>query len=540
MALSERYAGATLSSVLAHRAADAAEAPFLVHDGQTTSYGEVDSQAEALAASLAGFGIDAGDRVALVLPPCLEFVVGLFAVARLGAVVVPLSPDLTQAELQYGLRHSECVAAITIETYGGVDFLQRFETLMSTLPELQYLVTVGEEDLWYDDRIFQFEDLLSAGIGRNFAGPDDAGDPDAPFALVYTAGTTGKPKGVGLSHRNLVYAAAGTADVLGLAPGDRVVGLTALNHAFALGPGILGCLASGAALVLTDADDAGLILDTVEALGVTVLYGIPTLFVRSMREQEARPRNLSSLRIGLVAGAPVPDGLVARVEAELCPTLLSAYSLTETASVLALTRPGDAPSVRQATVGRPLPGTRVRVLEEGDALPVESVGDLAVEGPGLMAGGYYRQPRDTRNRLDTDGFFRTGDLGMVDEDGNLHLVGRREEVIIRTGFNVYPREVEDRLRSHPAVDEVAVVGVPDAVLGETICACVVPVEGAIVDESDLRSWCRETLADGKVPDRVRLLDRFPRSASGQVRRVELVRWLRETVDSSPPGSSQAP
>jgi len=164
---------------------------------------------------------------------------------------------------------------------------------------------------------------------------------------------------------------------------------------------------------------------------------------------------------------------------------------------------------------------------------------VAIAGPGVMQGGYYRQPRETRDRLDGEGYFRTGDLGMVDEEGTLYLVARGNDVIIRSGFNVYPREVEDRLRVHPAVEEAAVVGVPDSILGEAICACVIPVEGAIVDEGDLRDWCRGTLSRDKVPDKVRILDRFPRTKKGDVRRVELVRWVQDPDPSSDSGGAQA-
>jgi fatty-acyl-CoA synthase len=214
------------------------------------------------------------------------------------------------------------------------------------------------------------------------------------------------------------------------------------------------------------------------------------------------------------------------VQRHLCPTLLVAYSLTETSSTVCITRPPDPAEKRRFTVGRPLPGTQVRVLErDGTELPVESVGEIAIRGPGVM-NGYYRQPMETRGAFDRDGYFLTGDLGIIDEDGFVHLVGRRKEVIIRSGFNVYPREVEDRLHAHPAVREAAVVGVPDEVLGEAICACVVPIEGAIVTGQEIKDWCRMTLADYKVPDLVRFLDEFPLTGTGKVRRVELSRMIQ--------------
>jgi acyl-CoA synthetase (AMP-forming)/AMP-acid ligase II len=196
-----------------------------------------------------------------------------------------------------------------------------------------------------------------------------------------------------------------------------------------------------------------------------------------------------------------------------------------------MTGPDDPPEKRLHTVGRPLPGVEVKVLDNaGEQLPVESVGEIAVKGPGVML-GYYRQPGETRNVKREDGFLLTGDLGMLDEEGYLHLVGRRREVIIRDGFSVYPREVEYRLQAHPAVREAAVVGIPDDVLGEAICACIVPVEGAIVTGPEVMDWCRVTLADYKVPDLVRFLDEFPRTGTGKPRRVELARMIRAELTS---------
>jgi fatty-acyl-CoA synthase len=530
MALAERYRGFTVPSVLAHRVTTDPERTLLIARGEVHSVGGIDAQAEAMAAGLHSLGVGSGDRMALVLPPCPEFVVSMLAAAKLGAVIVPLNPRETITELQYMLRHSEAVAAVTVESFAGVEFLEVFEDLLVELPELRNLVTVGEEDLWYDDRIFQFEDLISSGAGRDFTASER--DPEGdPYAIVYTSGTTGKPKGVVLSQANLLQTAAATADVLGLTPEDRIIGVSALFHVFGLGPGVLGSLMSGATLVLTEGQDAGSMLDAVEQHRVTVHYGTPTLYVTELREQATRPRATGSLRLALVAGAPVSADLVDGIERSLCPTALTAYTLTEAASTVAVGRPDHGPALRRFTVGQPLPGTELRILEGDQTLPEESVGEIAVRGPGVMI-GYYRQPRETGAALDSEGFFRTGDLGMLDEDGLLHLVGRSKGVIIRTGFNVHPREVEDRLHAHPAVLEAAVVGVPDDVLGEAICACVVPVEGALVSGPEIQAWCRETLADHKVPDVVRFFEDFPRTGTGKVRRVELHRLLARADDAA--------
>ena len=532
MALMERIEGMTVASVLTTRATTDPGSPFLLSGETRTTLAEIDQQVDAMAAALAGLGVEAGDRIALLLPPCPEFVVTFFAAARLGGVVVPLNPRLATAELQYMLRHSEAVCAVAVERDRQVDFLQLFEELMPQLPELQYLVTVGEEDLWYDDRIFQYEDLLSAGTGRDFEVP--GADPDDVFALLYTSGTSGKPKGVELSHRNLLSVGGGTAEVLGLEAGDRVVGISAFFHVYGLTCGLLGSLLSGAAIVVQDDEDAEATLKAVERHRATVHYGIPGLFVSELDILEDRPRAMDSLRLAVVAGAPVSDELVTRMAEHLGATVVTAYSVTETASTVSVARPDDPAEKRRFTVGRPLPGTRVRIVESEEPdgeLPVESVGEIRVKGPGVMQ-GYYRQPKQTAEAFEEAGFFKTGDLGLVDEDGYLHLVGRTKDVIIRSGFNVYPREVEARIESHPAVQEAAVVGVPDELLGEAICACVVPVEGAIVTGDEIVDWCRETLTGEKAPDQVRFFDELPRSDTGQVRRVELSRTVQSEGQSA--------
>lgn len=525
MALSERFAGFNVASALALRATTDPDRVFLATEDRRLTYAEVDSRSDALAASLSSLGVERGDRVALILPACPEFAVSLFAVAKLGGIVVPVNPRERPSEIQYMLRHSEAVCAVTVERAYGIDFLQLFEDLQVRLPELQYLVTVGHEDLWYDDRIFQYEDLLSAGAGRDY--PGAAIDPARDcFAIVYTSGTTGKPKGVELSHRNLVSAAAGTADALGLRPDDRVVGVSALYHVFGLAPGLLCTALAGAALIVADEPDAGATLDLVERHRATVHYGVPTMFVAEILEQERSPRDVSSLRLAMPAGAPVSLDLVRHIRDRLCPTVLVGYSLTETSSTVCVTRPSDSPEQQENSVGRPLPGTEVRILErDGEQLPERRMGEIALKGPGVML-GYHRQPRETAAAFDPQGFLLTGDLGVVDEAGCVRLVGRLKEVIIRAGYSVYPREVESRLEAHPAVREAAVVGLADRLLGEASCACIVPVEGAIVTSQEILDWCRDALAAQKVPDQVRFFDAFPRTGTGKVRRIELARMCQ--------------
>jgi fatty-acyl-CoA synthase len=524
MALAERFRGLPVDSCLRIRAEDDPRHPYLVLGNRRCTYGQVDAQADALAAALHELGVEPGDRIALTLPNWPEFVVTTFAAARLGATIVPLNPRYTTPELHYMLRHSEAAVVVTAETFEGVDYLARFEGFLTSLPDLQYVVSVGEEDLWYDDRIYQFEDLVSSGEGRGFPRPEIDPDEDL-FAILYTSGTMGKPKGVALTHSNLVSTAALTADTIDLSPDDVVFGITSLFNVFGLGPGVIGTTLAGASLVLQEQLQPAEALEIIERERVTVHYGVPTTFIMEMRDPSRADRDLGSLRTGIIAGAPVGEDTVTRIRRELVPGIQVAYGLTETGSTVAVTRRDDPAGKQVSTVGKPLPGVEVRVHDlDGTTLPIESVGELAIRGPGVMK-GYYRQPGETRNVLAEDGFFMTGDLGMVDEEGFLHLLGRRKEMIIRGGYNVYPREVEDRLHAHPAVLQVAVVGLPDEIFGEISCACVIPVEGAIVTGDELKEFCREALADYKVPDLVRFLDDFPMTGSGKVRRVELARMI---------------
>lgn len=524
MALRERFRRRSVAESLELLAAEDPERDFVVLGDRRLTYGQVEAQANALAAALHELGIEAGDRIALNLPNWPEFIVAMFAAAKLGAIIVPLNPKFTAHELQYMLRHSESVAVVTAENYEGVDYLARFEGFLTSLPDLQYVISVGEEDLWYDDRVYQFEDLLSSGEGREY--PRSEVDPEEEvFAILYTSGTMGKPKGVALTHTNLLATAAASADAIGMTGNDVVFGLTSLFNVFGLGPGVIGTAVAGATLVLQENHDPTEALEIIERERVTVHHGIPTTFITELREPSRAERRLGSLRTGIIAGAPASEELVSIVRHHLVPDIRLAYGLTETGSTVTITREDDPQGKKVTTVGRPISGAELRILDlDGSILPEESVGEIAVRGVGVMK-GYYRQPGETANSVTEDGFFVTGDLGMVDDEGYLHVLGRRKEMIIRGGYNVYPREVEDRLHAHPAVLDVAVVGLPHEILGEVACACIIPVEGAIITGEEIKDFCREVLADYKVPDLIRFLDTFPMTGSGKVRRVELSRMI---------------
>lgn len=512
----------TLAQVFRRSAREHPEHTMLVAGTSRVTYSQVDARSSSLAAAMAELGIGSGDRVAIILPNRPEWIVALLACAKLGATIVPVNPRLNYHELKYQLRHAEVSAAFTAEQYDGIDFLQYFEDVIAELPDLQYLVTVGEEELWYDDRIFRFDDLVSSGEGRRYPDASSAGD-DSDLALLYTSGTMGKPKGVRLSHRAIIETAVLTGDAIALSAADRVLVALPLFTIFGFGV-VAGAVAVGATLVLQEDFHARDAIRLLGAEGVTILSGVPTMFHLLMRDASFDRNQLRSLRGGIIAGGSVSEDLADRVR-DWCNVEI-AYGLTETGTTVAVTRPGDPDDKRSTTVGRPLPGVEVKVVDfvTGALHGPEAVGEIAVRGPNVML-GYARMPAETRRSFTPEGFLLTGDLGIIDEDGYVRIVGRRRETILRGGYQIYPREVEDQLRAHPAVDDVCVIGVPHDVLGELVCACIVPVEGAVITGEEIKDFARDTVADYKVPDLVRFFDAFPMTGSGTVKRRELERMV---------------
>jgi len=493
------------------------ERVFAVYGDRRPTYAQTSRDADALAGALAELGIEAGDTIAVNLPNWPEWLVTAVAAARLGAVLVPVNPGLGHHELAYQLRHAEASVVVTAEGHGGRDFVALFDELIADLPDVQYLVVVGGGDYWYDDRVFPYRDLLAKGA--RLATPGGPRDSDVTFAIMYTSGTMGKPKGVCLSHRSVVATAMAVSEALGITADDVVLAAVPFFTIFGTSV-VAGAVAAGATLVLDERFEPAATVELMAREHVTVCHGVPTMFHLLVREPGFARARLPQLRTGIIAGSPVQPDLVAAVR-RTCDVEI-AYGLTETGPTVSLTRPGDPPVRRLETVGRALPGVELRIVDvtTGELHGVEAVGELAVKGPNVMS-GYHRMPGETRRSFTPEGFYLTGDLAMLEEDGFVRIVGRRKEMIIRGGYNVYPREVEDVLRAHPGVEEVCVVGVPHEVLGEMVCACVVPIEGAILRGEDITDFARKQMADYKVPDLVRFFDALPLTASGKVKRREL-------------------
>jgi len=518
---------------------------FLTLAEQRLTYAQVNAQAEALAAFLAERGLKHGDRLVINLPNWPEFVIAFFAAAILGAIAVPISPRRPAAEVQARLVNSCPAAAITYTAAGrpavegAFDHLAMMEELRRSLPELRILIAVGLDESRSDALAWRHALERSYTVhGVKGQEPLQGGQtpfPRDPAAILYTLGMTGEPRGAVLSHRNLLSNASAIANLIGVKPEDVFLGSVPLSNAFGIGPTLLTAAIAGARLVLMGAYHPGEALRVIESERVTVHHGVPTMFALELNHHDFATTDLSSLRTGIMSGAPCPPELVRRVRSEMGCDVLIAYGLTEAAPGVTATRFTDGPVTRNETVGRPLPGVEVRLVDEtGAEVPFGEVGELLCRGPNIML-GYWGQPEETARRLDGEGWLHTGDLATLDPNGPIRVVGRRDDVINRGGLKIYPGTVEMVLRTHPKVKEAAVVGLPDLVFGEISCACVVPMpdlspgregnSGVGVTREELIAYCRERLADYEVPDRVVFFEALPRRASGPVRKD----YLREHV-----------
>jgi len=485
--------------------------PFLRFGGGAVSYGEAARRSARLAAALADLGVGPGARIATALPNRPEVVLTLLAAARLGATAVPLNPALTPHELHFQLRQTRAAVLVTASSVAGRDLGDWIPGLTAELPDLEVVVAVDGDDVWLEAPAVAWNALLARGADLPPVGTP--ADPAEVLAILTTSGTTGKPKGVALTHAALVGNARATAAVLGTAADD--VSLLAVPNFTVFGMVVtLGAVDAGASLALLERFGAGAAVRTMAAEGVTLCHGVPTMFALLLQDGGFTPAALPRLRTGLIAGSPVAPELVRAVRA-VCDVEI-AYGLTETGPTVAMTRPGDPAAMRELTVGRPLDGVEVRLRDVGAG----ATGELLVRGPYLLD-GYDRMPGETARMMTPDGFLLTGDLAALDGDGAIRIAGRCKETIIRGGLTVAPRELEDVLRAHPAVEAVCVVGVPHEILGEMTCACVVPIEGAVVRGEELLAFARERLADYKVPDLVQVRDALPMTASGKVRRRDL-------------------
>lgn len=504
-----------LADVLKCSASARPDSLCILDGDRRLTYAEMQQKADDVASGLQSLGLGKGDAVALWLPNCPEFLAAKFGIARMGGVMVGMNPRYREREAAAILGSSEAQAIITAPELDGFDYGASLASMGASLPKLKTIIMVGE-----CETAMSWDDLLSAGRAHNFE--PVAVDPERdPCALVYTSGTTGQPKGAILTHINQVATAANVVDALELTFTDKMLGAVPLFHAFGMAPATDSTIMAGAATIMMRAFNAEEALKIIEGEKITVQHAVPTMVILEILALECQPYDVSSLRTGQVGGAPVPAGLAIRARDAMGWEFANTLGLTECMCV-SIVRAGSDERVRDTTSGTFLKYIEGKVVDEdGRELPPGEVGELCCRGPSVIS-GYFIAAGVIEERLDAEGWLRTGDMASLDEDGNLSVVARKKEVVIRGGYNIYPEELEHILMEHAGVGDCAVIGLPDEVLGEKVCACVVPGEGNIPALEELVAHCRNSgVADYKKPDVLHVIEQVPRTPVGKIQRVIL-------------------
>lgn len=481
------------------------------HQQRRLTWSELQRAAGALAHGLTQLGVRPGDRVGIWSLNCWEWVVVHMACARAGAVLVIVNPAYRTHEVSFVLRRSEMKALFLWERDARSDY----EVILAEARRapgigLEHVVHFGTP-AW--NALLSLDSVPPAPVT-----PQDVTN------IQYTSGTTGTPKGVLLTHRNLVNNGLLIARVLRYTENDRICLPVPLSHCFGCVIGTMAALASGAALVLPNwSFDPLATLQAVQEERATSLYGVPTMFIAELRHPEFSRFDLTSLRTGVMAGAPCPIEVMRQVNRDMhCPELTIAYGLTETSPVITMSGLDDDLERRVSTVGKAMPATEIKVasLETGETVPRGFPGEICTRGYMLMR-GYDGEAEATAAVIDAEGWFRSGDLGIMREDGYLKITGRAKDMIIRGGENIYPREVEEFLYTHPKIAEVHVTGLPDERLGEIVLAWIRLKAGETASEEEVREFCRGRIAHFKIPQAVRFVESFPTTLSGKIQKFRI-------------------
>jgi fatty-acyl-CoA synthase len=505
------------------------------------TFAELDREVERVARGLIAQGLRPGERIGIWAPNCAEWILTLFGAARAGLILVNINPAYRRSELEYALRLVGCRALVFAPRFKSSDYAGMLNALIPELaaatpgqlhsaafPELRMLVQMGPGAL---GGTLSFDELVNSGVEVDdavLASIEQQLDADQVFNIQFTSGTTGAPKGATLTHFNIVNNGYFVGEGLRLTQDDRICIPVPLYHCFGMVLGILAAMTHAAASVLSgEGFEPVSVLETVARERCTVLHGVPTMFIAELEHPRFSEFDLSSLRTGIMAGSPCPTAVMRRVVAEMhMPEVTICYGMTETSPVSFQSETDDSLERRVGTVGRVHPHVQVKIIDaDGRVTPRGAAGELLTRGYSVMR-GYWGDPERTREVIDAGGWMHTGDLAVIDESGYCNIVGRVKDMIIRGGENVYPREIEEFLYRHPAVLDVAVVGVPDARFGEAVCACIRLREGMTATEEEIQQFCREQIAHYKVPRYVRFVDGFPLTISGKVQKFLMREQLR--------------
>lgn len=510
----------TIGNVLDQTAARFGDSEALVvgHQGIRQTWSEFVATVDQVAKGLMGLGIEAGDRVAMWSPNFAEWIYIQFATAKIGAIQVNVNPAYRTSELEYALTQSGARILVTCTSYLTSEYGSMVEEVAPKVATLERTIYFDTDD---------WAELLAAGesvSNEDLAARSASLNADDAINIQYTSGTTGFPKGATLSHNNILNNANFVGSKCAYDETDRICIPVPFYHCFGMVMGNLACAVYGSTMVIPcPTFDPAAVLKTVEEERCTSLYGVPTMFIAELGHESMSSTDLSSLRTGIMAGSPCPIEVMRRVIDEMNMSEVTiAYGQTETSPVSTQTSTTDPVEVRVSTVGQVLPHMEAKIInpDSGEVVERGESGEYCTRGPHVMI-GYWQDPEKTAAAIDADGWMHSGDLATMDNDGYVNIVGRIKDLIIRGGENIYPREIEEFLYTHPLIADAQVIGVPDAKYGEEIAAWVQLEDGAQLDSDELREWCKGKIAHFKVPRYVSFVTDFPMTVTGKIRKVEM-------------------
>jgi len=514
--LLEETIGANLEATVA-RHGDC-EAFVVPHQAIRQTWREFNASVDQVAKGLMAAGIETGDRVGMWSPNYAEWTYVQYATAKIGAIQVNVNPAYRTSELEYALNQSGCRMLVARTEYLTSEYKEMVESVRSNLSHLERAVYFDTPD-WAEliDQGREITDAELAGRGRSLVNTD-------PINIQYTSGTTGFPKGATLSHRNILNDARLVAEACGYSQSDRVCIPVPFYHCFGMVMGNLACSATGAAMVIPcPTFDPIAVLQSVEDEKCTSLYGVPTMFIAELGLPNLEGFDLGSLRTGIMAGSPCPVEVMRKViDLMNMSEVTIAYGMTETSPVSTQTAATDSVEHRVTTVGKVLPHVEAKIVDPatGDIVECGQEGEYCTRGFHVML-GYWEDSEKTTQAIDEEGWMHSGDLATMDEDGYVNIVGRLKDMIIRGGENVYPREIEEFLYTHPAVADAQVIGVPDERFGEVIMVWVQLEAGTTLSEDELKAFCQGKIAHFKIPQYIRFVSEFPMTVTGKVRKIEM-------------------
>jgi fatty-acyl-CoA synthase len=502
------------------------------HQGVRWTYRQLKAEVDKVARGLVALGLEPGDRIGIWAPNRFEWTLTQFATAKAGLILVNINPAYRVSEAEYALNKVECKALVMARSHKTSDYLA---ILRELAPELDRSATghLHAKRLPHLRLVVLLDGsapgcLPFAEIGRLGGGAEEKQlaalaselQFDDAINIQFTSGTTGFPKGATLSHHNILNNGFFTAQAMKLRRGERLCIPVPLYHCFGMVLGNLACLTHSATMVYpSEAFDPLAVLEAVEAERCAVLYGVPTMFIAELSHADFARFDLSSLRTGIMAGSPCPIEVMKRVVAEMHMNEVTiAYGMTETSPVSTQSATDDPLDLRVSTVGRVLPHIEVKIIDSsGRVVPRGTPGEFCTRGYSVML-GYWNDDERTAEAIDTAGWMHTGDLATMNDAGYCNIVGRIKDMVIRGGENVYPREVEEFLYRHPSVQDVQVVGIPDAKYGEELCAWIILKSGASLTPEDLRAHCQGQIAHYKIPRHIRFVEGFPTTVTGKVQK----------------------